>query len=73
MTTEMKESKELQAAQVSVSENKKKPDYEGEIVTVIRGKLSPRAMQSRLEDYHGNDIAQSMSLLNPAERKGLGG
>lgn len=71
MTTEMKESKELQAAQVSVSENKKKPDYEGEIVTVIRGKLSPRAMQSRLEDYHGNDIAQSMSLLTPAERRRL--
>ena len=65
MTTEMKESKELQAAQVSVSENKKKPDYEGEIVTVIRGKLSPRAMQSRLEDYHGNDISMKWTFRRP--------
>ena len=48
-----------------------KPNYEGEITRIIRGNLSPKAMQSRLEDYHGNDIAGAMENLTTAERKKL--
>ena len=48
-----------------------KPDYENEIVSIIRGNLSPLVMQERLEDYHGNDIAQVMDRLSPQERKKL--
>ena len=48
-----------------------KPDYENEIVSVIRGNLSPLVMQERLEDYHGNDIAQVLERLSPQERKKL--
>ena len=62
---------ELVPSEAPFSESKVKPDYESEIVGIIRGKLSPRAMQSRLEDYHGNDIAQSMAILSPAERRRL--
>ncbi len=48
-----------------------KPDYESEIIRIIRGNYSPKAAQTRLEDYHGNDIAQAMEALNLQERKKL--
>lgn len=71
MTKEINEKNELIAAEAPSAEGKVKPDYEGEIISVVKGNLSPRAMQSRLEDYHGNDIAQAMESLIPAERKKL--
>ena len=48
-----------------------KPDYESEIIKIIRGNYSPKAAQTRLEDYHGNDIAQAMDALSLQERKKL--
>ncbi len=48
-----------------------KPDYESEIITIIRGNYSPKAAQNKLEDYHGNDIAQAMDALSLQERKKL--
>jgi len=48
-----------------------RPDYESEIITIIRGNYSPKAAQSKLEDYHGNDIAQAMEELELADRKKL--
>lgn len=48
-----------------------KPNYENEILGIIRGNFSPKIMQNKLEDYHGNDIAQVMDLLNGQERKKL--
>jgi magnesium transporter len=71
VTKEINEKNELIAAEAPSAEGKVKPDYEGEIISVVKGNLSPRAMQSRLEDYHGNDIAQAMESLIPAERKKL--
>lgn len=71
MANEIKENMDLSTAEAHVPEGKMKPDYESEVVSIIRGNLSPRAMQSRLEDYHGNDIAQAMESLSPAERKKL--
>ena len=47
------------------------PDYEQELVKIIRSNLSPKALRDRLEDYHENDIAASLSLLTPEERKKL--
>ncbi len=46
-----------------------KPDYESEILEIIRGKYSPKAMFAKLEDYHANDIAQAMETLDVQERK----
>ena len=46
-----------------------RPNYEKEIVEVIKGNYSPKAIRDKLEDYHGNDIAQVMEELTPQERK----
>ena len=46
-----------------------KPDYEQEIITVIRGNDSPKKMLNKLEDYHENDIAQVIPKLTLQERK----
>ena len=48
-----------------------RPDYESEIITIIKGNDSPKVIQKKLEDYHGNDIAQVMDTLNLQERKKL--
>ncbi len=48
-----------------------KPDYEKEIMEVIRGNNSPKVIQSRLDDYHANDIAEIMPNLTQTERKKL--
>ncbi len=48
-----------------------KPDYETEILNIIRGKSSPKAMLAQLEDYHANDLAQAMEKLDVQERKKL--
>ena len=33
-----------------------RPDYENEIIKIIRGRHSPKAAESRLEDKNGSDI-----------------
>lgn len=48
-----------------------KPNYESEIIAIIRGNDTPKIIQSRLDDYHGNDIAEVMPRLSPQERKKL--
>lgn len=48
-----------------------KPDYAAEITAVIRSNDSPKSIQSKLEDYHGNDIAQVLDTLTVPERKKL--
>ena len=48
-----------------------KPDYASEIISIIKGNDSPKVMQSKLEDYHGNDIAEVMESLTITERKKL--
>ena len=50
---------------------KKKPDYENEIIALIRGIASPRQIQNHLQDYHANDIAEILPLLTPQERTRL--
>lgn len=51
--------------------NMKKPNYESEILRIIRSNASPKVMRSQLEDYHGNDIAEVLPELNVAERRKL--
>lgn len=47
------------------------PDYESEIIGIIRGNYSPKVMLNKLEDYHGSDIADVIERLNEQERKKL--
>lgn len=48
-----------------------KPDYEGEIIEIVRGNNTPLAMRGKLENYHENDIAEVFPRLSAAERKKL--
>lgn len=46
-----------------------KPDYTGEIVKIIQRDDTPKTILSKLEDYHGNDIADAIQTLALGERK----
>lgn len=46
-----------------------KPDYESEIISIIRGNISPKAMLDKLDDYHGSDLADVIEKLGEQERK----
>ena len=48
-------------------ELQEKPDYEQEILQLVRSNASPRMMRERLEDYHGKDIAEALPSMNIAE------
>ena len=48
-----------------------KPNYESEIIQIIKENVSPKAMLYQLENYHGNDIADVMEQLNEQERRKL--
>lgn len=45
-----------------------KPDYEKEIIAIIRSNDSPKLMREHLNDYHENDIAEILSKLTQQER-----
>ena len=47
------------------------PNYEEEIVKIIRGNSSPKLLKSKLEDYHDNSIADALQLLKKSERQKL--
>ena len=46
----------------------KEPVFTEKIVKIIRLSSSMEEMSEKLKDYHNNDIAQSLALLNRAER-----
>lgn len=48
-----------------------KPNYESEIISIIRGNNTPKVMLKKLDNYHGSDIADVIEKLNAAERKKL--
>ncbi len=47
------------------------PDYTPKIVEILRSGLTPKALKDKILDYHENDIAAAMELLNEDERKKL--
>ena len=49
-------------------ETLKNPVFAEEIVKIIRTAPSISEMREQLQDYHDNDIAQSLKFLNRAER-----
>ncbi len=48
-----------------------RPDYQKEILGIIRSNASPRRMNEQLGDYHESDIAEVLQGLSTAERKKL--
>ena len=47
------------------------PDYCQELATIVRGTITPKALKEKVENYHENDIADVLSILNRAEREKL--
>lgn len=50
------------------NEIKQHPDYQQELISIIRSNLSPKALKEKLLDYHENDIAAVLELLSKDER-----
>ncbi len=48
-----------------------RPDYQKNIMEIIRSNASPKMMRDELSDYHENDIAEVLPKLSPAERRKL--
>ena len=44
------------------------PDYENELIQIIRSHQSPAIIRELLEDYHDSDLADVLELLTPQER-----
>lgn len=67
----MEEEKNNQTAGPSVEAAHTRPDYEAEILELIRSTNAPKLLQEKLDNYHANDIADAFSKLTPLEREKL--
>ena len=54
-----------------MSEKERKPDYEAELIKIIRTVNSPKEIREKLKDYHDNDIASVFESLTSMERRKL--
>ena len=50
---------------------RERPDYEKEIIAIVRSKNSPKAISKLLEDYHARDLAEALPYLEQRERESL--
>lgn len=48
-----------------------KPDYENEIIEIVKTITAPKVLRNRLDDYHSYDIADTFRKLTPFEREKL--
>lgn len=44
------------------------PDYQQELVSLIRSGISPRLLRDKVSNYHENDIAAALDILTKEER-----
>ncbi len=49
------------------------PDYKTEIAQLVKSNLTPKRMRQRLMDYHENDLAAALEILEREERNKLYG
>lgn len=47
------------------------PNYEEEIVKIVKSNSAPKVLKSKLNEYHENNIADAMKLLTKAQRQKL--
>lgn len=45
--------------------------YAQDIAELVRGRLTPRILKDKIEDYHENDIADALVIMTKAERQRL--
>ena len=46
-----------------------KRNYVEEILTLMRGKNSPKVLKDAINEYHGSDLADAMTRLDVKERQ----
>ena len=56
---------------IGIAATTQHPDYEHEIITIIRSTLTPRLIKEKIGEYHENDIAAALDLLKKDERHKL--
>ena len=56
---------------ISITTTTQHPDYEHEIITIIRSTLTPKLIKEKIGEYHENDIAAAIDLLKKDERHKL--
>lgn len=59
---------ELRDVETEVFEH---PDYQQELIDIIRGNEPPQQKKEHLADYHYNDIAAVLEFLTPDERRSV--
>ena len=47
------------------------PDYQAELLTLIRSTLSPKSLKDRVTNYHPGDLAESFSRMEREDREKL--
>ena len=47
------------------------PDYESEIIKIVKSNSSPKVIKNKLDDYHDNNIAHVLAELKKFERQKL--
>ncbi|MDO5538589.1 MAG: magnesium transporter [Eubacteriales bacterium] len=55
----------------SITTSTQHPDYEYEIISIIRSTLAPKLLKEKIREYHENDIAAAIDLLKKDERHKL--
>lgn len=55
----------------NVSDTIRLPDYQNELITLIRSTLSPRSLSDRISDYHASDLADAFEALTKEDREKL--
>ena len=56
---------------IGIATTTQHPDYEHEIITIIRSTLTPKLIKEKIGEYHENDIAAAIELLKKDERHKL--
>lgn len=56
---------------IGIATTTQHPDYEHEIITIIRSTLTPKLIKEKIGEYHENDIAAAIDLLKKDERHKL--
>lgn len=53
---------------ITKNQSKQHPDYQRELIGIIRSGLAPKMLKEKLLDYHENDIATVLESLSKEER-----
>lgn len=67
----VEEQLEQQEEEKKDNEELQHPDYQQEIIKIIKSKSSPKVLKDKLSEYHESDISKTLDLLTKEERAKL--